>query len=456
MPDHTHHPDSLSWVASAAPGGTDFPIQNLPFGVFRRRATAEAWRVGVAIGELVLDVPACAAAAPFTGLAEEAAADCASPGLNALMARGPAHRTALRHALFARLDVDDAETERWQDVVPPCLIPQADVEMALPAQVGDYTDFYASVFHASNVGRMMRPDNPLLPNYKYIPIGYHGRASSIVVSGTAVRRPNGQTKPVQSEAPVFGPSRNLDYELEMGVLVGPGNELGRPIAHADIETHLFGLCLVNDWSARDMQGWEYQPLGPFLAKNFATSISPWVVTLDALEPFRVPPFERQAGDPEPLPYLDGPAYRQRGGIDVALEVWLRTPGMRDAGRPAVRLSRSRLRDMYWTFGQMATHHASNGCNLRPGDLLASGTVSGADKDARGCLLELTWRGAEPILLPGGEERRFLEDGDEVILTGSCERDGAVRIGFGECRGVVLPAISRVGSESTLGTIRPIP
>jgi len=439
MIDHTHHPDALSWVASAAPGGTDFPIQNLPFGVFRRRGAGEAWRVGVAIGDLVLDVPACAAASAFTGLAAEAAGDCGAPALNALMARGRAHGTALRHAIFTRLDADDEEAERWQDLVAPCLIPLADVEMALPAVVGDYTDFYASVFHATNVGRMMRPDNPLLPNYKHVPIGYHGRASSLVVSGTPVRRPCGQTKPSEADSPLFGPSRSLDYELEMGVLVGPGNELGAPIPHAGIEDHLFGLCLVNDWSARDVQAWEYQPLGPFLAKNFATSLSPWVVTFDALEPFRVPPFERPAGDPDPLPYLDGSDYRRRGGIDVALEVWLQTPNMRDAGSPPARISRSRLRDMYWTFGQMAAHHASNGCNLRPGDLLASGTVSGPEPDSRGCLLELTWRGAEPITLSDGEQRRFLEDGDEVILTGACEREGAVRIGFGECRGIVLPA-----------------
>ena len=440
MIDHTHHPDALSWVASAAPGFTDFPIQNLPFGVFRRRGSHEAWRVGLAIGELVLDLPACAAAEPFFGLAAEGAGDGALPSLNALMARGRAHWTALRHAVFARLDADDAEAKRWQDLVAPCLLPQADVEMTVPAQVGDYTDFYASVFHATNVGRMMRPDNPLLPNYKHIPIGYHGRASSLVVSGTPVRRPLGQTKPADADAPSFGPSRNLDYELEMGVFIGPGNTLGCPIDHASIDDHLFGLCLVNDWSARDMQGWEYQPLGPFLAKNFATSLSPWVVTLDALEPFRVPPFERPAGDPEPLPYLDGSAYRERGGFDVTLEVWIQGERMRRAGTPPVRLSRSRLRDMYWTFGQMATHHASNGCNLRPGDLLGSGTVSGPEKDARGCLLELTWRGSEPITLPGGEQRRFLEDGDEVILTGACEREGAVRIGFGQCRDIVLPAL----------------
>jgi len=439
MIDHTHNPDALSWVASATPGTTDFPIQNLPFGVFRRSGSAESWRVGVAIGDLVLDVPACAAAEAFTGLAADAAADCAAPSLNALMARGRPYWRALRHALFARLDADDEDAERWQDLVAPCLIPQEDVEMAMPAVVGDYTDFYTSIFHATNVGRMMRPDNPLLPNYKHVPIGYHGRASSLVVSGTPVRRPHGQTKPDGADAPVFGPSRRLDYELEGGVFVGPGNAMGEPIAIADIEASLVGVCLVNDWSARDVQAWEYQPLGPFLAKNFATSLSPWVVTLDALEPFRVPPFVRASGDPEPLPYLDGPAHRERGGIDVTLDVRLQSAQMRAAGIPPVLLSQSRLRDMYWTFGQMAAHHASNGCNLRPGDLMASGTVSGPEKDARGCLLELTWRGAEPLTLPSGEERRFLEDGDEVIFTGACTREGAARIGFGECRGVVLPA-----------------
>jgi fumarylacetoacetase len=287
---------------------------------------------------------------------------------------------------------------------------------------------------------MFRPDNPLLPNYKYVPIGYHGRASSIVPSGTGVRRPNGQIKDASADAPVFGPARQLDYETEVGCFIGPGNALGRPIPIGEAEAHIFGLCLVNDWSARDIQTWEYQPLGPFLAKNFATTVSPWVVTLEALAPFRTPSYVRPAGDPKPLAYLDGEADRASGGFDLTLEVWLRSRAMRAAGTPAVRLSRARFADMYWTLAQMVTHHTSNGCDLRPGDLIASGTISGPTKDSRGCMLELTWRGTEPIELPGGESRKFLQDGDEVIMRGACERPGARRIGFGECRGEVVPAL----------------
>ena len=439
MTDHTHNPHAVSWVASASEAGTDFPIQNLPFGVFARRGSGEQPRAGVAIGDLILDVAACEAAGLITGAAAAAACDCAAPSLNALMARGRADQTALRHALFGLLDADAPGVDDLQDRVAPFLIPWADAEMRLPAVVGDYTDFYASVHHALNVGRMMRPDNPLLPNYKHVPIGYHGRASSLVVSGTPVRRPWGQTKPDGAEVPVFGPSRRLDYELEVGVFVGPGNDLGVAVSIDVIDEHLFGLCLVNDWSARDVQAWEYQPLGPFLAKNFATTLSPWVVTMDALEPFRVAPAARPEGDPTPLPYLLGAADRARGAFDVSLEVLISSAKMREERLPPQCLSTSNLQDLYWTLGQMAAHHASNGCNLRPGDLLASGTVSGPSKEARGCLLELTWRGAEPITLSSGEERRFLEDGDEVILRGVCRRPGAAAIGFGECRGVVLPA-----------------
>jgi len=441
MTDHTHNPDAVSWVASAADPGTDFPIQNLPYGVFVRRGSGDAPRVGVAIGDLVLDVSACTAAGLMAGAAESSARACAQPSLNALMAMGRSEWTALRHAVFALLDADAAE-EETQDRVAPFLVPRAEVEMRLPAEVGDYTDFYASVHHAANVGRMMRPDNPLLPNYKHVPIGYHGRASSLLVSGAPVRRPSGQTMADGAEAPAFGPSRRLDYELEVGAFIGPGNRLGEPIAIEAVEDHLFGLCLVNDWSARDIQAWEYQPLGPFLAKNFATTISPWVVTMDALEPFRAAPAPRPAGDPAPLPYLLGGADRRRGAIDLSLEVFVCSAVMRASGLPPRRLSTSNLQDLYWTLGQLAAHHASNGCNLRPGDLLASGTVSGPSKDARGCLLELTWRGSEPIVLPTGEERRFLEDGDEVIFRGACRRPGAAPIGFGECRGLVLPALHR--------------
>jgi fumarylacetoacetase len=312
----------------------------------------------------------------------------------------------------------------------------AEAVMAPPAIIGDYTDFYSSIHHASNVGRLFRPGNPLLPNYKYVPIGYHGRASSIVVSGTPVGRPSGQSKEPAAEAPVFGPTRSLDYELEVGFFAGPGNALGQPIPIADAEQHIFGLCLLNDWSARDMQSWEYQPLGPFLAKSFATTISPWIVTMEALAPFRVPAFQRPDGDPEPLPYLSAAEDRERGGIDLTLEVYIASRQMREAALQPMRLSRGNLRNLYWTLAQLLTHHSSNGCNLRPGDLLATGTVSGPSREERGCLLELTQRGAEPIRLPNGEIRKFLEDGDEVILRGYCERDGFARIGLGECRGTI--------------------
>ncbi|HEX5632775.1 MAG TPA: fumarylacetoacetase, partial [Gemmatimonadales bacterium] len=317
------------------------------------------------------------------------------------------------------------------------LVPQAEAELLLPLHIGDYTDYYASVFHATNVGRMFRPDNPLLPNYKYVPIGYHGRSSSIVVSGTPVRRPEGQTRDDPAHPPIVGPTKRLDYELEMGFVIGTGNQLGEPIRLEDAERHLFGLCLLNDWSARDVQTWEYQPLGPFLAKNFATSVAPWVVTAEALAPFRAPAFRRPDGDPAPLPYLAGAENERAGAFDVTLEVWLASARMRAEGTAPVRLSRSRLADLYWTPAQLVTHHTMNGCNLRPGDLLGSGTVSGEGKDARGCLLELTWRGTEPVELPTGEMRRFLEDGDELVLRGWCERDGFRRIGFGECRGIVV-------------------
>jgi len=303
-------------------------------------------------------------------------------------------------------------------------------------RVGDYTDFYASIDHATNVGSMFRPDNALLPNYKWVPIGYHGRASSIVPSGTPVRRPSGQTREESSSPPVFGPSRRLDYELEVGAIIADGNALGAPIPIASAEQHVAGLCLVNDWSARDIQAWEYQPLGPFLAKSFATTLSPWIVTLDALAPFRVPATDRPEGDPAPLPYLDDAADRSKGGFDVSLEVLLSTRRMREDGVPPWRASAGSFAAMYWTLAQMVAHHTSNGCNLQPGDLLASGTVSGPTKESRGCLLERTWRGSEPIALPTGESRRFLEDGDEVIMRAWCERDGRRRIGFGECRGIV--------------------
>jgi fumarylacetoacetase len=355
------------------------------------------------------------------------------------MASGKQQWSALRREISELLAADSAVAHRARGNAEWILVPQAEADLLLPATIGDYSDFYASVHHASNVGSMFRPDNPLLPNYKWVPIGYHGRASSVVTSGTSVRRPKGQIKGPDSEQPVYAASKALDYEAEMGCFVGPGNALGETVPLERAEDHLFGLSLVNDWSARDIQTWEYQPLGPFLAKSFATTISPWVVTFEALEPYRVPAYQRPADDPRPLPYLDGELNRSSGGVDVVMEVLLGTARMREAGMAAVRVSRARLADLYWTLAQMFTHHTSNGCNLRPGDLFASGTISGPTREARGCLLELTWRGADPLVLPNKETRKFLEDGDEVILRAFCEQPGKTRIGFGECRGIILPS-----------------
>jgi fumarylacetoacetase len=438
--DETHDPARASWVESAQ-GPTDFPIQNLPFGVYRRRGEDAPARVGIAIGDQILDVVACRDQGRFTGLAATAAEACAGPGLNGFMALGHAHWLELRQQVSAFLSLDARGLRSGRRLPDGLLVPMADAELLLPGEIGDYTDFYASVDHATNVGRMLRPDNPLFPNYKWVPIGYHGRASSIVPSGTPVRRPRGQLKDPQAETPTVGPSAAMDYEMEVGCFVGPGNPLGTTVPIARAEDHLFGLCLVNDWSARDIQAWEYQPLGPFLAKSFATTISPWIVTFEALEPFRGPSLARPDGDPAPLPYLSSAADRHRGGIALTVEVYLASAQMREQEMPPMRLSRGRFSELYWTVAQMFTHHASNGCNLRSGDLFASGTVSGPTREARGCLLEITWRGAEPITLPSGETRKFLADGDEVIMRGYCERPGAVRIGFGECRGVVAAAES---------------
>ena len=432
--NETHDPARRSWVDSAQ-GHPDFPIQNLPFGVFRRNSAGPA-TVGMAIGDQILDLTQVT---QFSGAALKAAQACGTGSLNALMALGPEYWSALRREASALLSVESQANRSDRRLGERILAPMAECELLLPAQIGDYTDFYASVHHATNVGSMFRPDNPLLPNYKWIPIGYHGRSSSIVPSNTPVRRPKGQLRDPAADAPEFAPSRALDYEMEMGCFIGLGNPLGQAVPLEQAEHHLFGLCLVNDWSARDIQTWEYQPLGPFLAKNFATTISPWVVTMEALEPFRTRAYHRPPGDPGPLPYLDSASNRQRGGIDAVVEVFIRTARMRGADQPEQQVSRSRMTDLYWTLAQMFAHHTSNGCNLRPGDLFATGTISGPDKAARGCLLELTWRGAEPLTLPGGETRKFLEDGDEVIMRGYCERPGTTRIGFGECRGVVLPA-----------------
>jgi fumarylacetoacetase len=433
--DRTHDAGARSWVETANDPRTDFPIQNLPFGVFRRRGRAEAPRIGVAIGDQILDVARLAAEGGMEGFDESVKQALAAPSLNPLMTLGRSAATALRDRFFGLLEAGCPEPGRPTD----CMVESISAELLLPAEIGDYTDFYASIHHATNVGSMFRPENPLLPNYKFVPIGYHGRASSIVVSGTPVRRPMGQTKDDQATAPVFGPSRSLDYECEVGCYLAEGNALGSPITLAEAERYLFGLSLLNDWSARDIQRWEYQPLGPFLAKNFASTVSPWVVTFDALAPFRLSAFDRPAGDPHPLPYLNDERDRRTGGIGLTVEVLLRTERMRTEGIAAARLSAGNLASMYWTMGQLVTHHASNGCNLRPADLIGSGTVSGPERENRGCLLELTWRGSEPISLPTGEVRRFLQDGDEVIMTGRCERDGFVAIGLGECRGTVVAA-----------------
>ncbi len=439
--DETHDSKVQSWVESANVADSDFSIQNLPFGMFRRRNAGSEAKVGVAIGDHILDLAGMRSAGMLADESVRLAANaCASNSLNSLMALGTGPRRALRRRLHSILRQDAPASDRQS--ASRHFVAQADVDLMLPAVVGDYTDFYASIFHATNVGKLFRPDNPLLPNYKYIPIGYHGRASSLVSTGTPVRRPSGQTRDGDSDpnkAPKLGPTTALDYEMELGFFVGAGNLLGETIPIGEAEEHIFGICLVNDWSARDIQAWEYQPLGPFLGKSFSTSLSPWVVTMEALAPFRTAAFVRAEGDPAPLPYLLSQSDRKLGGLDLWLEVSLLSVRMREAGIDPVVLGRSNFRDMYWTMAQMLTHHASNGCNLRAGDLLASGTVSGAEKTARGCLLELTSRGKDPVTLPTGEQRKFLKDGDEVILRGFCEREGFRRIGLGSCHGTVLPA-----------------
>ncbi len=443
--NHTHDAALRSWVPSANTPGHDFPIQNLPFCLFRRKGSHEQPRGGVAIGDAVFDLAAAHATRIFDGKAVEAAHACSLPTLNTFLALGRAHASALRDQLSLFLRETDASRPRDPRVAELLLAPASEVELFVPATIGDYTDFYASIHHATNVGRMFRPDAPLLPNYKWIPIGYHGRASSVLVSDQPIRRPFGQMKAPDAKQPVFGPCRMLDYEVEIGAFVGVGNALGTPITLDEAERHILGLCLLNDWSARDVQSWEYQPLGPFLAKSFATTVSPWIVTLDALEPFRAPLAARAADDPQPLPYLDSPANRARGAFDITVDVRVRTARMREAGVDAVRVSRARATELYWTLAQMVTHHTSNGCNLRPGDLIASGTVSNEPDGTWGSLLELTLRGQRPLTLSSGETgsgetRGFLEDGDEVILSGFCEREGHARIGFGDCRGIVQPAV----------------
>ncbi len=429
--DGTHEPTLRSWVETANAAGADFPIQNLPFGVFRERGRHEAPRIGIAIGDRILDLVRARQAGLLKGLSAAALDAIAEPTLNRVMALGRAEASAIR--AYASRILTAGSGAAGDNV----LVPMADAMLELPATIGDYTDFYASLFHATNVGQMFRPGRPLLPNYKHLPIGYHGRASSIVTGGTPIKRPSGQANASDQDIPRFGLSERLDYELEIAAFVGAGNTLGDPIPIEVAEDHLFGLCLLNDWSARDLQAWEYQPLGPFLSKSFATTISPWVVTLDALEPFRCAAFSRPASDPPLLPYLTSQENASTGGFDIVAEVWLRSARMREHRLEAVRVSRGRFRDMYWTFAQMVAHHTAAGCNLRPGDLLGSGTISGPDDGSRGCLLEITQQGKKPVQLPGGESRGFLADGDEVLMRAYCERTGFVRIGFGACSGTVV-------------------
>jgi fumarylacetoacetase len=414
-------PKLRSWVESANDPATDFPIQNLPFGVFRRKGSDEAPRGGVAIGDRIFDL---AAVGLKTG-----------PNLNRLAAAGRPVWRQLRRVLQLALS-DRTKAKRFAKY----LVPMNRAELRLPVAIGDYSDFYAGIHHALAVGRMFRPDNPLLPNYKWLPIGYHGRASSVVVSGTPVVRPSGQTRAPDAAAPVFGPSRRLDYEVELGFVVGPGNALGKPVGVKRALDHVFGVVLLNDWSARDLQAWEYQPLGPFLAKSFATTVSPWIVTLEALGPFRCPAFARAGDDPRPLPYLADEADQRRGGYAIGTEMLLQSAQMRAKKLAPARLSRCSFRDAYWTPAQLVAHQSSNGCNLRPGDLLGSGTLSGTEAGSAGSMLELAQGGKTPLALPGGETRAFIADGDTLIQRGRCAAEGAVAIGFGEAAGTLKPAL----------------
>jgi fumarylacetoacetase len=430
--NETHDPARRSWVESANAPDTDFPIQNLPYCVFRPAAGVPP-RVGVAIGDQILDVSA--AAVFLDGQAAEAARACQVLFLNPLMSMGPRAWSALRLGLSRALSVEHGDSGRFR----PHLTAMAVAELRMPVAFRNFTDFFASIFHATNAGRMFRPDNPLMPNYKYVPVAYHSRASSVRVSGWSVKRPRGQRKAANEDAPSYGPSRNLDFELELGAFIGTATDLGQTVPVAQAAEKIFGFCLLNDWSARDVQAWEAQPLGPFLGKNFATTISPWIVTAEALAPFHTTAFKRPDGDPAPLPHLDDADDKAQGGLDITLEAFILTEAMRRDGVAPQRLTQSQFALMYWTVAQMIAHHTSNGCNLEIGDLIASGTVSGPDKSSWGSLLELTARGREPIELPGGEKRGFIEDGDEIIFRGFCAKPGVARIGFGECRAQILPA-----------------
>jgi fumarylacetoacetase len=430
--DATHALERRSWVTSAN-GHQDFPIQNLPLGIFSPSGGHP--RGGVAIAEKILDLAAAHRAGLFSGDAAQAAEAASGATLNGFLALGRGPRAALRARLSALLEEGAPE----QKSLEAMLHDAGTCTMHVPAAIGDYTDFFAGINHATNAGKQFRPDNPLLPNYKYVPVGYHSRSSSIVPSGTPVRRPNGQRKPAAETVPSFGPSRNLDYELELGIWIGPGNELGTPIPISEAADHVAGFCLLNDWSARDIQAWEYQPLGPFLAKNFTTTISPWVITPEALAPFRIAQGLRPEGDPAPLRYLWHDTDQQSGALDIELEVLLLSEAMKARGTPPHRLALSNARHLYWTGAQLVAHHTCGGCNLRPGDLLGSGTISAPTPEGLGSLLEITYGGRQPLELASGETRRFLEDGDELIILARAHRDGFASVGFGECRGKILPA-----------------
>ena len=431
--NETHDPNLKSWVPSANIPGSDFPIQNLPFGVFKNKNNA-CPRGCIAIGDQVVALNDCLAKELLTGRAQKAAEAGAGSELNPLMALGPDYWSDLRSQLSLLLREGSAKTEFKE-----LLVPMSEVKMCMPASIGDYTDFYSSINHATNVGSLFRPDNPLLPNYKHIPIAYHGRSSSIRITGTPSKRPLGQLKALDADIPVMSACKRLDYETELGVFIGPGNELGETINIDDAESHIFGFCILNDWSARDIQAWEYQPLGPFIAKNFATTISPWIVTMEAMAPYRQKMFQRPDGDPKPLEYLTSELHEETGGLDVKLEVAISTSLMQQ-NRDAPHVIGSPIfGDMYWSVFQMLAHHASGGCNFRPGDFYGSGTISGIKKNQLGSLLEVTLGGKEVIEFPNGETRTFLEDGDEIVMRAWCQNEGAVRIGFGECRSIILPA-----------------
>ncbi|MBB1306559.1 fumarylacetoacetase [Pseudoalteromonas sp. SR43-5] len=432
--NETHDINLTSWVESANVDNCDFPIQNLPFAEFRRKGSDEAFRGGVAIGDQVIDLAKLNKLNVLTGDAKTAADAASEATLNTFMGLGGQYWSALRLALSKALRAGSEHQQALSDT----LVAQSDIEFSLPCRIGDYTDFYTSIYHATAVGSLFRPDNPLLPNYKWVPIGYHGRSSSIDVSGQTFHRPKGQTKAPDAEVPSFGPCKRLDYELELGIYLGKGNALGDAIAIENAENHVFGFCVFNDWSARDLQAWEYQPLGPFLAKNFASTVSPWIVTTEALAPYRTS-WTRDENDPQPMDYLESKANRDQGAFDIQMDVRIQTQKMRSEGHNPTRVSTSSFKHSYWTVAQMVTHHTVNGCNFMPGDMLGSGTQSGPTHEEAGSLLELSRGGKEKITLSNGEQRSFLEDGDNVIMRGWCEKEGYARIGFGSVESTVLPA-----------------